>query len=109
MTQEARPEDSGAPELAALKRAHAEALATARDFGRLRSFVGVAGVLGLASTWAVWEIFSGTMRGLVLLAGLALFFIAMLVFFAWSLTRAIVEARERAEELERRIRRLEGG
>jgi hypothetical protein len=106
VTPDAGDEGPDLTEIAALQKAADEARLTARDFARLRGFIGVAGVVGLASTWAVWGVFSGTARGLLLLAGLALFFIAMLVFFAWSLTRAIADARRRAEELERRLRTL---
>ena len=113
MTHDTRPGgaegNDPAPEIVALRKAVDEARGTARDFVKLRTFIGVAGVVGLASTWAVWGIFSGTVRGLLLLAGLALFFIAMLVFFAWNLTRAIATARRRAAELEERIRELEAG
>lgn len=106
MTPDASQDGNDLPEIAALQKAVDEARATARDFARLRAFIGVAGVVGLVSTWAVWGIFSGTVRGLLLLTGLALFFIAMLVFFAFSLTRAIAAARRREEELERRLRAL---
>lgn len=102
------PEGDRSPELAALVEARDEAVDTVREFARLRRFIGVAGVVGLVSTWAVWELFSGTARGLLLLAGLALFFMATLAFFAWSLSRAIADARRRADELELRIRRVRG-